>query len=858
MKYVKYFAIFILRLLIVLIAAGYIVVTYYGDEIKSRIIAELNSSLTIEIDVKKVDFSVAGFFENFPNVSIDFLNIVAKSNPSFNKKDFKLSADTLFAAKKLSLRFNVRDIWEKNYRITKIYAEDGKLQIFRDRKGYGNYDFWEDSSSDTESNIELKINNLRLKNINFTFIDKFNSQKIEALAKDVKLKGNFASESYSLSSTAEVFVRSLYADNINYVDHHLIKADVDMNVNSDLYRFNKGKLFIAGLQFDVKGDINNIEPVELNLEVKGNDIDIQSFLSLLPEEQSKYSADYESAGDFYFETSISGKVGNRNTPNFEARFGINNGEIHKKNSDLYLTNVDLEGTFTNGKKAKAETTKLYLKNIKAQLGNSSISGEYSMTNFSEPVISLKAETDFNLSELHNFIQLDTIDLLEGQIEGNVNFEGKVKNIQKFSASDFRNAQTNGTVRFRDVNLKVEKSEYKYEDVSGGFSFNNNNIKLDSLHFNILDNTFDIRANLKNFLSYVFIEDQSLTVEGDISTNTLNLENLLYPDGSSNEEGDTEIALPEKINLNLDIDIPELEYKKFKAKNIKGRLRYHDKKLVVNDLSLTTMGGSLKSDLDIHQLPSDKLLIRSSSKLANINIDELFSSFENFGQNFIMGKHLKGAVTSDIYFSSEWSSDLVPDTKELYVESNLEIKNGELVQFEPMLELSRFIEVDELKQIKFSTLKNSIIIQDQKINIPQMDIASSAFNLSISGIHSYENEFAYKIKVLLSDLLARKARRVKSENNEFGVVEDDGLGRTSLYLTIVGNVDDFKVSYDRKKVRDVIRENVREEKEEIKSILREEFGIFKRDSSIIRKNVEKRKEQLEKKKRPFQLNWDEDF
>jgi hypothetical protein len=169
-------------------------------------------------------------------------------------------------------------------------------------------------------------------------------------------------------------------------------------------------------------------------------------------------------------------------------------------------------------------------------------------------------------------------------------------------------------------------------------------------------------------------------------------------------------------------------------------------------------------------------------------------------------------------------------EKLVADSKVEIRNGELIGFEPMLGLSRFIDVSELQHIRFSTLKNEIFIRNQVITIPQMDINSSAFNISGSGTHRFDGHFDYRMRVLLSDVLYGRARRAKPENQEFGIVEDDGLGRTSLYLLVSGTSDNYRVSYDRGAVREMIRESIADERNALKQLLHEEFGWFSSDSS----------------------------
>jgi len=106
---------------------------------------------------------------------------------------------------------------------------------------------------------------------------------------------------------------------------------------------------------------------------------------------------------------------------------------------------------------------------------------------------------------------------------------------------------------------------------------------------------------------------------------------------------------------------------------------------------------------------------------------------------------------------------------------------------------------------------------------------------------------------LSEILENKAKKAKKENEEFGVVEDDGLGRTSLYLSIKGNVENYKITYDTKKVKEHIKDNLKQEKETLKTILNEEFGWFKNDSTI----AKKKQKNEEIKKPQFMIKWDED-
>ena len=205
--------------------------------------------------------------------------------------------------------------------------------------------------------------------------------------------------------------------------------------------------------------------------------------------------------------------------------------------------------------------------------------------------------------------------------------------------------------------------------------------------------------------------------------------------------------------------------------------------------------------------------------------------ENFGQEYFVAENIKGKATVAIDFASIWDQQLKLKKDQLYVLADLNMTQGELINYQPAMALSKFIEVDELEHIRFSKLATQIEIKDETISIPQTDIHSSALDLTISGTHTFDNHIDYRFKMLMSDVLWRKAKSKKKETSEFGYIEDDGLGRTTLYLHMTGTVKDYKITYDTKSLRDQWKNDLKEEKQTVKQLLKNEFGWFKKDSTL---------------------------
>lgn len=226
----------------------------------------------------------------------------------------------------------------------------------------------------------------------------------------------------------------------------------------------------------------------------------------------------------------------------------------------------------------------------------------------------------------------------------------------------------------------------------------------------------------------------------------------------------------------------------------------------------------------------------------------------------------------MFFNSEWSDQIKIYKNTVSSDCDIVIKDGELNDFEPMMALSRFIDIDELKNIKFSTIENKITIKDERIIIPQMDISSSVLDVTASGEHHFDHSYNYHFRLLLSDLLSSKMKRSKRKRIENNDYEEDQDGRMIVYLLLTGDQDDFKVRYDRKTARSVRKENMKSEQNELKKILNEEFGWYKQDSAINKTNdsqpadqifkVDFEENRINRKKdsvpdQKFQIEWEED-
>ena len=194
-----------------LLLSAILLVWIFEDEVKERIVSELNKYLATEIivDGKNIELTI---IKTFPNAAIEFNDVMAYEALKKEKKD------TLFTAENISLQFNVMDIFNKNYTIKKVACNSIDLNLKVDSKGNPNFIIWKtDSSSSSNDSVSFKLEEVSLTNIKFKYRNKKLAQKIVANIDEASISGSFENEDYTLTSDGKIKVTELNFEKRNYL-----------------------------------------------------------------------------------------------------------------------------------------------------------------------------------------------------------------------------------------------------------------------------------------------------------------------------------------------------------------------------------------------------------------------------------------------------------------------------------------------------------------------------------------------------------------------------------------------------------------------------------------------------------------
>jgi len=853
---------FITAILLLLIAGTLIAIAgIYEKEVKEYMISQLNGNLKTKVivDSKNIRFSL---FKNFPYASLSFTDITMLEAPvgagGGNKK--MLNQDTLFSVENISFQLNLWSVISKVYAVKGVSAENGKVKLRLGADGSRNWDVWKantESASASEGSA-FKLEKFKFENIALTYQDIKKQNDISCFVQSGTIGGEFSSKEYDLSIKGDMRVDRFLIDSTNYLDQKPVRLDMNLKVDNekDQYEFRDALLSVSDLKIGVEGKYLSGQDADyVDIFLKGKEMDIQSVLSVLPAKYHNEISDYDSDGEFYFSSHVSGKVGKEASPEIKAEFGIKEADIYQLSSGIALKDVHVTGNyFLSG---DSPGYFLDLKSFSASLAKGRISGNIRIDNFSNPSVSALLNADLLLDNVRHLLKIDTIwtypiASLSGTMKVNMHYKGKFNESGKYTRSDFENMTLTGDMALENAGMKIKNSQLAFDSINGSFVLNDNNVTVNSFSAKAPRSDFYLKGTIKNILAYSLSDDAEIVVDATFQSNNFDLnEFLVNQQKSSKRDTVYNVRFSPRLNFILNSNIGHLAFRKFEADNVRGIFQLRNQKLVADPISFSTMDGSVVASGMVDGTSDNLLLVTCDASLKKLNISKLFDQMEDFGQNTLTHANIKGIGTAEVKFASVWKSDLTVDPDKIYMRSKLTIEKGELIKFEPMKALSRYIALSELEHIKFASMQNQIEIRDQKILIPKMYIQSSALDLTLSGTHSFDNYIDYHVQVLMSDILFQKARRAKKENSEFGVVEDDKSGKTSLFLSMTGTVDKPVFKYDRQGARQNFKENMADEKQTLKKILKDEFGWFRKDTAVSKKKEKPRDDGK------FIIKWDDD-
>ena len=796
----------------------------YEDEVSKIFLKEVNKRIETDFQTGEVKLSL---LKKFPNASLVIDDVELTSQ---HDKDTSLS----ISVENLFLQFDIVDIFLKNYSINQVHAKNCVIRYNAGQKTKVNIE------KKDSGNFNLDVKKLKISSLDYVVENKSKGFKLKGHSSETILNGNLASRTFSLDLETDTDVESLVANNFRYLYKKNISIDTDVFVSPSKFQIEEGFFQLEGIPVRIEGKLNR-ENNYLDLTCQGDNLSISELKINVPwNVQQKMKNITITSGRINILASVKGKVKGQQ-PEIETDLKIRRGKFRFKNlNEAVLSDVSASMYYTNGIFNAPRSSFIKFSNLKANYKQSTLNGNFSIKNFKSPELETNMNLNLALKDMNWIADSLDVNELDGLLSSKVNLNASFEQLKDFEQLIAQKKLT-ADINFDDVNFNTK--DFQIQNLNG-FAYIDRSLYCNTIDFSLNGTSdFNFSGKLDNF--YSFSEKSPLAIKGKLQSENIHLGEIIR--NQTPEAEKHAFNIPDNFTSDINILVDNFYYKKHSIRKIKGTVKLQPHFIQFGSLSFNTLDGNGRINGKLSEAEGDNFQIDGRFYLNKVDIKKGFEVFKNFGQDYIQSDNIGGNLTGEFYLSALTDSALNIYPASIENISDFKILQGELWHFEPLQELSKFISVSELEHVKFSKLSNRITIEEERITIPKMDIHSSALDLTISGYHNFDGVYSYNMNLLLSEILSRKA---KSDVQEHGIIQDDGVGNTRIFLLMKGDTTESTIKYDKQGVKEKIKQDIQKEKNNLKQILNEEFGFFKKDSAF------KDKDSNLKQSDEFDIQWED--
>jgi hypothetical protein len=732
--------------------------------IAEKIKTELRKKTSATVSIGDIGVS---FLHTFPFISLQLSKIVVRDSLwTTHKHD-------LLTAEKIYIQINPFRFLLGKSPLRKVAVEDGTFYLFTDSSGYSNINIFRKQEKPNEKENEdypdIAANNMEFI-VEKQLHNKLFDLKIYELNTSLKKSNNVL----LFDANMNLFVRNMIFNRKNgsYLHEKKVTGNcfAEYSLKSKILSFDDITLNIDDHPFLLSGKFfTKLNPAPYELAIKTKSFDYKQAVSFLSDNIRKKLNQYNIDKPIDLNATLDGSNPLERSPVIHLTVSSDNSSTVTTPFEIF-TNCSFDGIFINRvdstQAPQDENSMLRINHFSGTSENIKLNSDSVIfVNLIQPELTCNIRSTFGLESLNTILESKDIDFGKGTAKLDIVYKGPVE------SGDSINADINGNISFDSASIKYMPKNFLLSSCSGKLIFQNKDVLIEQLVAHTGSTELKMNGGIKSLMALIDKSPEKLFLDWNIFSPKINLhdfrafmgKNTNPPSTNSSNKKSKRFfskqvsqmdSLLSSCDVHLLIKANALEYKKFQATNIKAAVVLKNNTIMFDSVFLNHANGSiLLTGFAKNEEPNNSINIHTV--INNVDIDKMLFSFENFGQDAITEKNIRGKLKADVNFlgSMNNNQEIVPGSMDGNIEFSL--KNGELINFEPVENISKKVFRNRnFSDIRFAELKDRFDIKGSAIKINRMEIESTVITLFVEGIYDTKKGTDMSIQVPLSNLKAR--------------------------------------------------------------------------------------------------------
>jgi hypothetical protein len=339
----------------------------------------------------------------------------------------------------------------------------------------------------------------------------------------------------------------------------------------------------------------------------------------------------------------------------------------------------------------------------------------------------------------------------------------------------------------------------FQPVDVRVRFNQDTVWLDELSARSGDNALTLAGRVVNYVPFFLVPSEHAAVQLKVQSPSLDLSKWLVKrsgkrtSARQQRENRQRIAallndLFATVDIELQLEVDKIKKGSFAASQLRGSLRVGKDRLEANRMQMRFAGGTLDASFLMKDLAASVHPIYLTARTEQVDVSQLFRSFDDFGQSKITHRHLEGKVSTRAQLGARVTEDFAFVPGSFWGPVRTTIQRGAIVELPAFQQLSNFLlKRRDFHRVHFAQVDGNFYVKGHDIEIERMEIQSNVLGLFLEGVYSLKRNTDLSIQIPLSNLKKRdrtfKPERVgthaKAGPSVFLHARDNGQGQTEI-------------------------------------------------------------------------------
>jgi AsmA-like C-terminal region/AsmA family len=443
-------------LIVVLLAAAFILPVIFKDDIKAAIDKEIAKS--VNADVVFEDFNIS-LFKNFPNLTASMADLGV-----INREPF--AGQILFATEKFQVEVNLMDVlFGDNLSIKGISLIEPIINVKVNKDGKANYDIAVPSSDTTTAEeggeFSFKIDHWEIVDGDVSYDDQTLPYNLTITGLNHSGSGDFNEKEFDLTTHTIADSVTTSFDGTEYLTDKRAEIDAVINISEDYSRYtfkeNKAKINDFAMSFDGWLKMNEND-FEMDINYKSPENTFQSLLSIVPGMYSKDFEKIDTKGDLSFSGFVKGKYSEKQMPAFNLNLLVKDAMFKYPDLPTAVDNINMD-LLVDNKDGVIDNTVIDLKKLHLDFGKNPVDARALISKIYPTNVDAEVKGKLNLAELNQMFPMEGL-TMKGNFSLDVKAKGIYDSLKKLiPAVDANMALANGYVKSSDFPIPMEDMKF---------------------------------------------------------------------------------------------------------------------------------------------------------------------------------------------------------------------------------------------------------------------------------------------------------------------------------------------------------------------------------------------------------------